>query len=357
MIKGLNGVRRKVGKHVLAALVVAGLASPVAMDVTTADAAEEDVVNVYSFRQEVLIRPILDAFKAETGIEVRLVSAKDDALLERLKSEGEFSPADVLLTADAGRLWRAKDAGVLQPVASGILNERVPAQFRDPEGYWYGLSVRARTIMVAADRVADGAITTYAELAEEAWRGRVCIRSSSNIYNQSMLGAFIAHRGAAWTESWSQGLVANLARKPAGGDRDQIRAVAAGECDVAVANTYYLGRLATSDKAADREVANAVRVVWPDQAGQGVHVNISGGAVTRSASHKEAAIKLLEYLAGPEAQALYAGAVYEYPVLPGIELSPVVAAWGTYIADDLNLSVLGENNAEAVRIADRAGWR
>ena len=356
MTLGLNGVRRTIGKHVLAALVVTGLAGSMGIGSEPVK-AEDKVVNVYSFRQEILIRPILDAFTAKTGIEVRLVSAKDDALLERLKSEGEFSPADVLLTADAGRLWRAKEAGVLQPVSSATLDQLVPAQYRDPEGYWYGLSTRARTIMVAADRVAAGEISTYADLADEKWRGRICIRSSGNIYNQSMLGAFIAHYGPAWTETWAAGLVANLARKPAGGDRDQIRAVAAGECDVAVSNTYYLGRLATSDKEADREVAQAVRVVWPDQSGRGVHVNVSGAAVTKSASHKADAVRLLEFLAGPEAQALYAGAVYEYPVLPGTPWSGVVAAWGEFRADDLNLSALGENNAEAVRIADRVGWR
>lgn len=319
--------------------------------------ASDAVVNVYSFRQEVLIRPLLDAFTAETGIEVRLVSAKDDALLERLKSEGEFSPADVLLTADAGRLWRAKEAGVLQPVTSTVLESRVPAQYRDPEGYWYGLSVRARAIMVAADRVKPTDITSYADLADERWRGRICIRSSGNIYNQSMLGAFIAHRGSEWTETWAAGLVANFARKPAGGDRDQLRAVAAGECDVAVSNTYYLGRMASSSKEADRAVAEAITVIWPDQSGYGVHVNVSGGAVTRSASHKDAAVRLLEFLAGPQAQALYAASVYEYPVLAGTSRSPVVEAWGTFVADDLNLVALGENNAAAIRIADRVGWR
>ena len=331
------------------------LAAGVLLATATAVSAAE--VNVYSARKEVLIKPLLDAFTAKTGIAVNLVSGKADALLQRLEREGINSPADVLLTTDAGRLARAKQAGLLQAVSSALLDAGIPPQYRDPDGEWYGLSLRARPIIYALDRVDPATLSTYAALAGPAWAGRVCVRSSSNIYNQSMLAAFIHHSGAAAAEAWAKGLVANFARKPQGGDRDQIRAVAAGECDVALANTYYLARLATSAKDEEREAAAKVAIFWPDQQGQGVHVNISGAGVTRAARNVAEAVRLIEYLAGDEAQKVYAEVVYEYPVKPGVPWSAVVAAWGRFKADDLNLSALGTNNAEAVRIADRAGWQ
>ena len=320
-------------------------------------AADPAEVNVYSARKEVLIKPLLDAFTAETGITVNLITGKADALLERLEREGVNSPADVFLTTDAGRLAKAKQMGLLQAVRSALLDAAVPAQYRDPEGVWYGLGIRARPIIYAVDRVTPAELSTYQALAGAAWKDRVCVRSSSNIYNQSMLAAFIHHVGPERAEGWARGLVANFARKPQGGDTDQIRAVAAGECDVALANTYYLARLTVSKKPADREVAAKVAIFWPDQDGFGVHVNISGAGVTRAAGHVEAAVALLEYLAGPEAQRSYAEVVHEYPVRTDVAWSDVVSTWGRFVADDLNLAVLGANNAEAVRIADRAGWR
>jgi iron(III) transport system substrate-binding protein len=321
---------------------------------STAAAGE---VNVYSGRQEILIRPLLDEFTAATGIEVNVVSAKADALLERLRREAMNSPADVLLTVDAGRLIRAKQAGVLQRVRSAVLEAAIPAQYRDPEGYWYGLSVRARPIMYAKDRVSPAELSTYEDLADPKWKDRICVRSSSSIYNQSMLAAMIAHLGVDATEAWAQGLVENLARPPQGGDRDQIRAVAAGECDVALANMYYLAGLAGSPKAQDRAAAAKVAIFWPDQSGRGVHVNVSGAGVTASARRKDNAIRLIEFLAGDRAQKIYARVVQEYPVKPGIEVSPLVAAWGEFRADSLPLASLAEHNAEAIRIADRVGWR
>ena len=332
-----------------ATVVAAALAAP-----APALGAE---VNVYSARQEVLIRPLFDAFEAATGITVNVVSGKADALLQRLAREGVNSPADVLLTVDAGRLVRAKQAGLLQAVYSDVLAANVPAQYRDPENTWFGLSVRARPIVYATARVEPGALSTYEALAGAAWRGRVCVRSSNNIYNQSLLAAMIHHLGPEKTEAWARGLVANFARKPQGGDRDQIRAVAAGECDVALVNTYYLARLATSKREAEREVAAQVAIFWPNQEGRGVHVNVSGAGVTASAHNRENALRLIEFLSGDVAQRLYAGAVYEYPVKPGVVAAEIVASWGPFKADAINLSVLGENNAEAVRIADRAGWR
>jgi iron(III) transport system substrate-binding protein len=319
--------------------------------------ADENVVNIYSYRQEILIRPLLDRFTEVTGIEVRLVSGKADVLLQRLKSEGMNSPADVLLTADAGRLHRALEAGVLQGVKSEKLEQLIPANYRDPNGNWFALSLRARPIVYAVGRVNPGEIADYAGLADPKWRGRICVRSSGSIYNQSHIASQIAHNGAAATENWAKGLVANFARKPTGGDRDQIRAVAAGECDIALANTYYLAGLASSDDEKDRAAANAVAIVWPDQSGAGTHVNVSGAAVTASAKNKANAIKLIEFLASDEAQEIYALAVYEYPIRENLSPAPLVASWGKFKADDLELSLLGEHNAEAVRIADRVGWR
>ena len=333
----------------LAAFV--GLVQPAAVQAAGGE------VNIYSYRQEVLLRPLLDAFTEETGITVNLVSGKADALLERLKAEGQNSPADMLLTVDAGRLYRAVEAGLLQPVQSDLLDANVPAQYRHPDGLWYGLSVRARPIFYAKDRVKPGELSTYAALADEKWKGRICIRSSNNIYNQSLLASMIAHDGADVTTAWTKAFVANFARKPQGGDRDQLRAVAAGQCDLAIANTYYLGQLTQAKSADDRTAASKVGVFWPNQEGRGVHVNISGAAVTKSAKNKANAIRLIEFLVEDRAQRLYAEGVNEYPVKPGVPWSDIVAAWGRFKADDLNLSLLGENNAEAVMIADRAGWR
>ena len=341
----------RLGKSSLAALLLALIAGGFAQPASAAE------VNIYSYRQEILIRPLLDQFTRTSGIKVNLVSGKADALLERLKSEGRNSPADLLLTVDAGRLIRAQQANLLQPVTSPLLEAAIPPQYREREGHWFGLSLRARPIIYAPDRVERRELSTYEALTRPKWKGRICVRSSNNIYNQSMLAAMIARLGAETTEVWARGLVANFARTPKGGDRDQIRAVAAGECDIAIANTYYLARLATSPRKSDREVAAKVAIFWPNQQGRGVHVNISGGGVTRSAKNVANAIRLLEFLVSDEAQKIYAEVVQEYPVRPGVPVSDVVARWGPFKADDLELATLSEHNAAAVRIADRAGWR
>ncbi|MSP67096.1 MAG: Fe(3+) ABC transporter substrate-binding protein [Alphaproteobacteria bacterium] len=333
------------------------MAAPAALCLVAAGAAAAGEVNVYSYRQEVLIRPLLKAFTLETGIKVNLVSAEADALLERLKREGDISPADVLLTVDAGRILKAKAEGVLQPVASPALAAAIPPAYRDPEGYWYGLSLRARPILYAKARVDPAILSTYEDLADPKWRGKICIRSSTHLYNQSLLASLIAHHGVAAAEAWAKGLVANLARAPKGGDRDQLKAVAAGECDLAVANTYYLAGLAASEKSDERAVAEKIGVFWPNQAAQGTHVNISAGAVTRSSKNKVAALRLLEFLASDKAQAIYAGSVQEYPVRAGIPWSDEVEAMGRFKADALPLARLTDYNAEAVRVADRAGWK
>jgi len=316
-------------------------------------AAEE--VNLYSARQEALIKPLLDRFSEQTGIAVNLVSAKDDALLKRLESEGRNSPAGLLITADAGRLHRAREMGMLAPLKSELLAQRIPASYRDPDGYWFGLSLRARPILYVRGKVDPKELSTYAALADPRWKGRICIRSSDNIYNQSLVAAMIATQGEAETEAWARGLVANFARPPQGGDRDQVKAAAAGQCDIAIANTYYFG--AMLDDPAERDTAAKLAVFWPDQAGRGVHVNVSGIGLTAAARNIEPARKLVEFLVGEEAQRWYAESNHEYPVVAGVEPSATLKAWGSFKADAINLSELGCNNPAAVRLMDRAGWR
>ena len=314
-------------------------------------------VNVYSARKEALIKPLLDQFSADTGIEVNLVTAKADALLERLKAEGEHSPADLLITVDAGRLHRAREADVLQPVANDTLAQRVPERLRDPDGFWYGLSVRARVIVYAPDRVDASLLDSYESLTDEQWRGRICIRSSNNIYNQSLVASLIAHHGEEAITEWARGMVANMARDPVGGDRDQIKAVAAGECDLAVVNTYYLAMMANDEDPATRAVADSVAVFWPNQGDRGTHINVSGAGVTANAPNPENAIRLLEFLTSETAQQWYAETNHEYPVKSSIAVSEQLQAWGEFRQDGLNLAKLGELNAAAVKAMDRAGWQ
>lgn len=316
-----------------------------------------DEVNVYSSRKEELIKPLLDRFTKQTGISVNLVTGKEDALLQRLKSEGANSPADLLVTTDAGNLYRAKAAGVTQPFVSDTLSSAIPPTYRDPEGHWVGLTVRARPILYVKGKTDPATLSTYEALAEPAFKGRICIRSSDNIYNQSLVASLIAANGVEAAETWAKRLVANLARPPKGGDRDQIKAAAAGECDIAIANTYYLAGMLTGKDPADRTAAESMAVFWPNQAGRGVHVNVSGAAVTAAAKHKDAVIALVEFLASPDSQAWYAENNGEYPVRPGVPVSATLAAWGKFKADDLNLAKLGELNAEAVKLMDRAGWK
>ena len=316
-------------------------------------------VNIYSARKEALILPILERFRDQTGIEFSLVTGKADALLKRLRMEGEASPADVFITVDAGRLHRAKEAGVLQKIGSESIDAAVPAHLRDADGFWVALSKRARTIIYARDRVDATALSTYEGLADPTWKGRICIRSSGNIYNQSLVASMIEASGVEQTEAWAEGLVGNFARPPAGGDTDQLRAVAAGECDVAVANTYYFGRLAASSKEEDQAVAAALKVFWPNQGegDRGVHMNVSGVGITASAQNRESAIRLLEFLVSPEAQTWYAEVNHEYPVVPGVAASETLESFGAFKEDTLNLTALGANNRQAVELMDRAGWR
>lgn len=331
--------------------VVAGLALLASANVL----AEE--VNVYSAREEQLIKPLLDAFSKDTGIKVNLVTGDDDPLLERLKREGANSPADVLITADAGRLYRATQNGSLQAIQSAKLNQAVPANLRDPENRWFGLTYRARVIFYNKDKVKPNELSTYEALADPQWQGRVCVRSSNSIYNQSLLASMIQADGAAQAENWAKGLVNNFARAPAGGDRDQIKAVAAGQCDVALANTYYYAQMLYGKDAAQKAAANKVGLFWPNQNNRGTHINVSGAGVTTSAKNKENAIKLLEYMVLDDAQRWYSSTNGEFPVKPGTTASPELQSWGNFKRDPVNLSVLGKNNAQAVMLMDKAGWQ
>ena len=317
--------------------------------------AEE--VNVYSGRKEALIKPLFDEFTKETGIKVNLVTGKADALIKRLELEGERSPADLLVTVDAGRLFRAKELGLLQSITSAQLNEAVPENYRDPQGYWYGLSIRARVIVYSRDNTDPARLSAYEALAEPDWKKQLCVRSSSNIYNQSLVASMLAHHGPEETEKWIRGLVGNFARDPKGGDRDQVKAVAAGQCKLALVNTYYLAGMLSSDIDTEVAAAKQVALFWPNQDGRGAHVNVSGAGVTRSAQHRDAAVRLLEFLVGIPAQEWYGKTNHEFPVRAGVAAGDVLQSWGAFRADSLNLAVLGENNQAAVRAMDRAGWK
>lgn len=316
-----------------------------------------DEVNVYSARKENLIKPLLDRFTEQTGIEVNLVTGKADTLIKRIEVEGRNSPADLLLTVDVARLHRIKQLDLLQSIESSRLDEVIPSQYRDDDDQWFGLSLRSRVIVYAPDRVDPGQLSSYEDLADPKWKDRICVRSSSNVYNQSLVASMIANNGVKSTEAWAIGLVDNFARKPKGGDRDQIKAVAVGVCDVALVNTYYLAGMLVSDQKSEVAEAGKVRLFWPNQSDRGTHMNISGAGILKHAPHKAAALQLLEYLASDEAQHWYAETNHEYPVKAGIEVSTTLASWGEFKADGLNLDQLGEHNTAAVLLMDRAGWK
>ena len=320
-------------------------------------ASAQGVVNVYSARHYDSDQTLFDLFTAQTGIEVNLIEAGADELIERIRSEGANSPADVIVTVDAGRLWRADEAGLLAAVDSDALEAAIPASLRHPEGRWFGLSQRARGIVYAVDRVDPAELSTYEALAGEAWRGRVCIRSSTNIYNISLTASVIATAGAEAAQTWADGIARNLARNPQGGDTDQIRAVAAGECDVAVVNHYYLARLIASSDAGDQAVATAVGFFFPNQDDRGTHVNVSGAGVVATAPNRDNAVRFLEFLATADAQEIFAKANHEYPARDGVAVSEAVAGFGSFRSDAVNVAAYGENSAEALRVMDRAGWQ
>ncbi len=325
---------------------------------TSVFAADEPVLNLYSARHYQTDEALYDNFTKATGIKINRIEAGDEQLLERLKTEGAASPADVLLIVDAARLWQAEQLGLFQPVKSVVLDERIPVKYRDPDGKWFGFSYRARMIVYNKSMVDRADVASYEALADPKNKGRICTRSGSHPYNLSLIGSEIAHLGPAKAETWATGVVANMARTPKGGDADQIKAVAAGECSIALANTYYYARFMRSTKPEDREVVAKTGVVWPDQAGNGTHVNISGAGVLKNAPHKDNAIKFLEYLASNDAQRYFADGNNEWPVVrSAVVTNPALDALGTFKIDPLPIATLGKNTADAQRLADRAGWK
>lgn len=314
-------------------------------------------VNLYSARHYDSDQALYDAFTASTGIEVNVLEGDSDQLVERIQREGEASPADIMMTVDAGRLWRAEEEGILEGIESDVLAERLPEEMRHPEGKWFGFSQRVRAIFYNRENFDPSEIASYEDLADPRFAGDICIRSSNNIYNQSLLASLIEHHGEEGAEEWAQGVVDNFARQPEGGDTDQIKGVASGECDLAVANHYYYVRLLKSDSEADREVADKVGIIFPNQNGRGTHVNVGGAGVVKGAPHRENAIRFLEFLASDEAQEVFASGNYEFPVVEGVKMDPELESWGDFKKDNLNVSILGENNPEAIRIFDRVGWR
>lgn len=310
----------------------------------------EEVV-VYSARIEQLIKPMFDAFTKETGIKVKYTTDNEGALLARLEAEGKNTPADMLITADAGNLWAAAQAGLLKPVKSDVLESNIPAHLRDPANEWFGLSIRARTLIYNTKKVKPEELSTYEDLADPKWRNRLCLRTSKKVYNQSLVAMMIAEHGEAKTEEIVKGWVANLATDPLSDDTRALEFVAAGKCDVTIVNTYYFGRLMSKDPKLP------LAVFWPNQNDGGVHVNISGAGVTRHGRNEAAAIKLLEFLSSDKAQNLFADVNMEYPVNPKIAADPFVASWGSFKQNPMNLAKAGELQTAAVKLMDRAGYR
>lgn len=318
-----------------------------------ADAGE---VNIYSARHYPSDQTLFDMFAKETGTKVNVIQGVAEELMQREQMEGDSSPADVLITVDAGNLWRATQGNLLQPVRSEILEQQIPANLRDPNHLWYSFSTRARVIIYDKNKVKPEDIPTYEDLADPKWKGQLLVTTSNSIYNQSLLASIIEADGAEKAEAWSRGLVANLARKPEGADTEQCLALAAGVGEIAVSNSYYFGRLLGSDEAT-RKKLDHVGILFPNQSGRGAHINVSGGGVAAYAPNKDNAIKFLEFLISPEAQKVFADANFEFPIRKGVEANAVVKAWGPFKADPVNVSALGKNNPEAVRIMDKTGWR
>ena len=341
MIKNLN-------KHnfLLASLLILIASAPISAQ-----------INLYTHRHYDSDKILFEKFTKETGIKINVIKGSADQLIQRMISEGKNSPADILLTVDAGRLHRAKEADVLQSINSETINKNVPSEMRDPDGFWYGLTVRARVIVYAKDRINSNELSTYEDLATAKWKGKIAIRSSGNIYNQSLMASLIEANGSRRALRWAIGIRKNMARAPRGNDRDQVRAVAAGLADIAVVNTYYLGILANSKEKKDRDVFNKVSVFFPNQNNRGTHINISGAGIAKYSKNKSDAIKFIEFLTSPEAQETFGKVNYEYPLFIENNKSDLLKSWGSFKADKQNLSILGIRNSEAVKLFDRADWK
>ncbi len=312
-------------------------------------------VNIYSYRQPELIKPLLDTFTKETGIATNVLFL-DKGLVERLQAEGENSPADLIMTVDIARLTEAEEAGVTQPVNDPAINDQIPAQYRDTAGNWFGLTTRGRVIYASKDRISETEMT-YEDLADPKWKGRICIRDGQHSYNIGLFASMIAHHGVDYTEKWLTALKNNLARKPNGSDRSQAKSIMVGECDLALGNTYYVGVMLTNDKEPEqKDWANAIRIIFPNAKDRGTHVNISGMALAKYSPNKDNALKLMEFLASPEAQQIYAEQVFEYPVAPGAEPSEIVKSFGPINPDPLPLTEIAANRKAASELVDKVGF-
>lgn len=314
-------------------------------------------VNVYTHRHYASDQELFRQFEESTGIKVNVINANADELIQKMSMEGEQSPADVLITVDAGRLTRAKDQDLLQSIESDVLANTVPSHLKDPQNQWFGLTKRARVVVYNPEKVDSTELSTYEDLASDQWEDRILIRSSENIYNQSLLASLIENNGEEEAKEWAEGMVENMAREPKGNDRDQVKAVVAGEGDVAIVNTYYIGNLLNSEDPQEVKAGESVKVFFPNQEGRGAHINVSGAGVARYAPNKENAVKFIEFLVSKEAQEVFANSNYEYPVNEEVQPAPLLQSWGEFKEDRLNLSKLGELNKEAVLIFDEAGWK
>jgi len=323
------------------------------------ESKEEKVeeLTVYTHRHYESDQALFKLFEKQNDIKLNVVNASADELIQKMKLEGEQSPADVLITVDAGRLYRAKSEGLLQPISNSLIDSIVPANLRDTDKQWVGLTKRARVIAYSKDRVDPNDLSTYEDLTSEKWKNKILVRSSSNIYNQSLLASLISNRGKDFAENWANGLVENMARTPKGNDRDQVKAVANNEGDLAIVNTYYIGKLLNSEDESELEAGNSVGIFFPNQDTSGTHVNVSGIGVAKYAPHKENAIKFIEFLLQEEAQKIFAGSNYEYPINRNVEPAKILKDWGSFKEDTLQLNELGENNKEAVIIFDKVGWK
>jgi iron(III) transport system substrate-binding protein len=323
-----------------------------ALGIATALPALADV-NVYSNRQPELIQPLLDAFTEETGIATN-VAFLDKGMVERLQAEGDRSPADVVLTVDISRLAELVDAGVIQPVESEVLSAQIPEAFRDPDNLWFGLTTRARVIYASKDRVAEGEVTTYEDLVDPKWQGRICIRSGTNAYNVALAAAVLHHHGEEATVAWLEGLKANLAQKPQGNDRSQVKSIWAGECDISLGNTYYMGAMIADEE--QKEWADAVRIEFPTFENGGTHMNVSGMAMTKAAPNRDDALKFMEFLASDRAQQIYAEVVNEYPVKADVPNSALVDSWGSFTPDDVNLMDIARLRPDALKLIQQVDF-
>ncbi|OLF39388.1 MULTISPECIES: Fe(3+) ABC transporter substrate-binding protein [unclassified Psychrobacter] len=320
-------------------------------DSTVATSGDDQVVTIYSSRNEQLIKPLLDKYTEETGVKIELVTDKTGPLMARLQAEGQNTPADMLLTVDAGNLWQAAQQGLLQPVASTVLESNVPAKYRDPKGQWTGLSLRARTIFYDPSKVNADELSTYADLADPKWKGKLCLRTSKKVYNQSLVASMMEHLGEEKTEEVIRGWVDNLATDVFSDDTSMLEAIAAGQCEVGIANSYYYGRIL------DEKPDFPVEIFWANQGTTGTHVNISGAGVTTNSDNPDGALKLIEWLSSDEAQGIYASSDKEYPVKEGVDESDMLRSWGTFKQDDINVQKFGELQTQAIQMMDKAGYK